>query len=280
MKNNLKGALSVILFLVLSIQCTPGAGVPENTGQLIAEVGSRKLFARELEQIIHPNTSPGDSTSLANAYIDQWVRDNLLMQEASRVYSADFELEKLVEDYREKLLKFKLEEKIIHERYDTIVTEQQLLNFYSANKENFLLQQSIYRCWRAEFSNASKDKAGFRQAWNNEDVPLINSWINSHSGFSTAGTYAWYTWEEIQEWCPLFVEKGAANVKNQRKIKDNVEFYLKVLEVVDKGDFSPLEYIKYQLKLMILHKRKQDIIDNYKRELYERALESNVVKIY
>ena len=51
------------------------------------------------------------------------------------------------------------------------------------------------------------------------------------------------------------------------------------MDSVDKGEISPLEYIRPQLNRMYLHKRKQKVIENYKQELYEKALNNNIIKI-
>ena len=48
---------------------------------------------------------------------------------------------------------------------------------------------------------------------------------------------------------------------------------------MDKGAFSPLGYIAPQLSRMLLHKRKQNILDAYKQELYEKALQENIVRL-
>lgn len=271
-------ALSLLL-LVAFASCRTAADDRIQEDQVIAQVGDRKLFAKELNQVIHPGISTTDSTALANAYIDQWVRDKLLMREAARSFSSDFEVENLVEDYREKLLKFKLEEMILDQRYDTIVTQNQLESFYEEQKSGFILDQALYRCWLVKFPQGLEDGRTFRQDWRNNNLEGIKSFIENDQVESVLDTNRWFSWDEIENWCPTFEKRRAKTVKDQRKIRQNTEFYLKVHEVVDEGDFSPLEYVELQMKLMILLKRKQDIIEDYKQELYNKAIEANTVKI-
>ncbi len=266
------------LVIWVAIGCRPN--IPEDGDQvIIAQIGNRKLFENELKQIIHPENSSADSAALANAYIDQWVRDQLLMREAARVFSSDFELEELVEDYREKLLKFKLEEKILEERYDTVVTDLQLQAFYNQHKERFVRDEPLYKCWLVKFPANTEGRATFRRDWNADRTGEIEKFVQKEGVVYELDSENWYTWDHILSWCPSFSEERARSVKNQRKVMDNVEYHLKVLEIIDKGDISPLTFVKMQLKLMILHQRRQDIIASYKQELYEKGLEDNIIKI-
>ena len=59
----------------------------------------------------------------------------------------------------------------------------------------------------------------------------------------------------------------------------NYQYFLKVIESRDEGEISPLSYVEERLRQMMLHQRKQIIIEEYKQELYERALNNNVIKI-
>ena len=54
--------------------------------------------------MIYDGVSPEDSTLIINAYVERWVREQLLMQKAEENIPKDLNLNKLVNDYRESLI--------------------------------------------------------------------------------------------------------------------------------------------------------------------------------
>ena len=146
---------------------------------VIAEVNGRKLYADELENLIHPSVNPYDSTGMANAYIDQWIKNQLMMSEASKFFTSDFEIERLVRDYREKLIVINLEEKVLQERYDTLIRNEDLFEFYEEYKEQFILARPIFQIQFASLESDHPDYRIFRNAWRNNDLDEMNSLAES-----------------------------------------------------------------------------------------------------
>lgn len=269
-----------VVILLLCSGCQKKPPTEEiNEADIIARVGERILTDTELNKIIHPDTKNADSISLANAFIDNWVRDQLMTREASRYFASDFEIEKLVDDYREKLLKFNLEEQIISMRLDTSYSKGEIEQFYNDMKEQFLLKEEIYRCIFAAFDRDLEGIGAFKKEWNAENLDFVYSFIDGYADQKHLDTSVWLTWSEIEMWTEKFSKSRADAMKQQRQIGEESEFFLKVLDRVDKGVASPLIYIEPQLSRMMLHKKKQDILEAFKQELYEKALKNNLIKL-
>jgi len=60
---------------------------------------------------------------------------------------------------------------------------------------------------------------------------------------------------------------------------DHIEYFFKVLDVRQKDDHIPIELITDKLKRLILHERKQEVIHDYKQNLYEKAMRQKIVKL-
>lgn len=249
-------------------------------GNMVASVGNRILYKSELDNVIHPNTSRQDSIALASAYIDQWVRDQLMAREAARFFSTDFEIERLVDDYREKLLRFNLEEEILSTRFDTTISENEIITFYEKMKEQFFLSENLYRCRYMKFDKKTTGLKTFVKDWkeDNNDGAITDfgrAFANEHH----LDTTRWITLTQLNNWHDGWSMSRAEKHLNQRQSNEKYEFFLKIVDHKDKGDISPLEYIKPQLSKMLLHRRKQTIIEDYKQELYESALSTNNIKL-
>ena len=83
---------------------------------------------------------------LVQAHTDQWVRNRVLIDRA--VFNLGDEvtdIDELVDQYREDLLKYRYQEAMLQKLLDTAITEQQILDYFEANSANFELKENIVR---------------------------------------------------------------------------------------------------------------------------------------
>lgn len=269
---------SICASLLIFFGCD-GLAEKEDERPIIAEVNGRKLYADELQNLIHPSVNAYDSTGMANAYIDQWIKNQLMMSEASKFFTSDFEIERLVRDYREKLIVINLEEKVLEERYNTVIRSEDLLQFYDVNKEQFILDRPIFQIRSASLESDHPDYRMFRTAWRNNDVEGMLTLAESHSDILFQQDSVWHDSKEVLKFAPSLNPTDLRRLDNFELRDQNYQFFLKVLVRKDEGEISPLSYVEERLRRMMLHQRKQKIIEEYKQELYERALNNNVIKI-
>lgn len=251
----------------------------DENGEVLAVVGGRSLYSSELDKIIHPAVSREDSAALASSYINKWVREQLMMQEATKAFSSDVEIERLVADYREKLIKFNFEDKIIEERFDTSLTADQLSNFYEVQKEQFVLAEPIFRCIFVKIPNDKKGLRSFYRDWRRNKDEETAKYIAENASEKALDEKRWYNWADIEKWNEEFTLSRARKEIDQHVTDGDAEYFLRIKEYKEERSISPQSYINEQLKQMILHKRKLKIIEDYKTELYERAITNNRVQI-
>ena len=197
------------------------------------------------------------------------------MKEASRYFSNDDDVNKLVADYKDKLIKFNYETKILEERFDTIISPSVLQAFYDDNKEQFILSQAVYRAQLAKINKDHPNKKELYQLWKKNELPLV--WEAADS--SRMDTTGWIVWSEIAHWSNKFSQKKSNKPSDQRIVNDESEIFLKILERRAEKEISPLPFVSVQLKQMILLKRRLELLEKRKDELYNRALEANQIKI-
>lgn len=263
--------------ILLMVSCQKNRNTSNETHKIVvAQVDNTKLYQSELNTVIHPSINRSDSTALADAYIDQWVRDQLIMKEAAKYSSQDGEIEKLVRDYRQKLIRFNFENKIISERFDTIVSDKEMTEFYEKRKEQFVLKEALFLIDLVKVPTSTKKLSTIYTNWSN-DRPLLN--VSIDSTFQALVEKRWYTWAQIEQITQKFNKTKAQRPSSQRIKEGEYEYFLKVIEYRGSKDISPLPYISEQLKQMILHQRKLELLESYKSELYNQAIEDNLIKI-
>ena len=92
----------------------------------------------------------------------------------------------------------------------------------------------------------------------------------------------WYDLSEISQELP----PGKLTSTNLRSKKETItsdeqfQYFYFPLETIEKNAEPPFDYVKNKIKRVILHRRKQALLNSKKEEMYERQLRRNAVKIY
>jgi len=272
------GLLVYSCILCFTASCKKQVIIPEGE-VMVASVGEAILYQSDLDQIIHPSMSPQDSLSLATAYIDQWIREELITQRAENLYSADDEIEQLTADYKGKLLGFRLEEKILSDRYDTTITNEELTSYYESIKTQFILQEDIYRGLYVRLTKGQDSISDFRNLWKSQELEDIHTFAVRYADIYLSDTTTWKSWTELSLLYPRWSLDRANRLGAQIQQDDEYEYFLKIVDREAKGEVSPFKHVAEQLKKMLLHQRKGEIMETYKQELYESALNNNQINI-
>ena len=98
------------------------------------------LNASDIEKIVPATVKGKDSVELVKNYIDNWVRQNLVLHKAEQNLNAEAlnaSIEKQLEDYKTSLITFAYEKELIRQKLDTGVSEIEIEDYYNKNPQNF-----------------------------------------------------------------------------------------------------------------------------------------------
>ena len=91
----------------------------------------------------------------------------------------------------------------------------------------------------------------------------------------------WYSVDEILSLLPDKVsEKDLKSKKILQEAKNGNEYFVKILQYMDKSEDPPLAYVTSNIKKIILHQRKSKLIVKLKEDLYQREINGSKVRIY
>ncbi|MBX2816517.1 MAG: hypothetical protein KTR24_10980 [Saprospiraceae bacterium] len=257
------------------------------TDPLIAEVYNKKLYQSEADRSIPPMTSSSDSVLLRNAFIERWIRESLMMVEAEQNLPNDLALEELVEDYRSSMILHHYEKRLVEHLLDTIIPLDELQRYYDENKSQYILESVIARCRfiKIDADIPSKRIKEIEENWTTTDEKKFRkvlSLCNQYSSSFYLNDSIWHDIEEIKAEMPPGSVNNAV-VRNNRELKisnDSGYFFLKILEVKDEEEIAPLTFIEEQASKVILHRRKLELLEKIKEDLYDRASSQNRIKVY
>ena len=275
-----------VLFIVLSLgACKPPAEPVDDNDRLLAQAFNKSLYLSELVGMVPENSSPEDSSLIVNAYIERWVRENLLMHEAEKNVPHDLNIDELVRDYRASLIRHNYEKLLVELQLDSIINPDELRAYYEENKEEYKLKNLILRCYLIKVPRDIEALETLNDLWKMKDegdYKELVEFCRTNSTLYMLDDSLWYDLPEIV----LHLPKNFLTVSNVYKNRDyntadeNYRYYLRIFDKVNANEYPPLSYIEDQATKVILHKRKIKLLEEKKEEMYERELRRNNVKVF
>lgn len=257
-------------------------GNAHKNDKLLVKAGNRSLYMSDLDNLLTDNTGKTDSARLVNAYIDRWARESAMMIEAEKSVAKDANIEKMVTEYRASLLLAKYESNLAEQLVDTIVSTSEVNSYYDKNKSKFELEQKIIRC---HYVKIRKDTPKIKDAekwWSSKkesDMLAFKKYVNTYAEKVLLSDSTWYTLDDLNALLPKGSEISTKKETIIRGEKGDYTFFVRILELVEK-QIAPLDYVKDQIKKMILHSRKSTKLDEQRRSTYDKAVQQNNIKIY
>ena len=250
---------------------------------MLAKVYNKSLFLSALDGVVPEGVSAQDSALMVAAYVQRWAHEQLLMYEAERNIPKDLDIDELVRSYRASLVRFNFEEQIIAEKLDSTVSETELRTFYETNKEQFQLESMILKCLLLKIPN-SESESGVNKLWNSRnpaDETKLFAMAKSKAVLALLDRDKWYKLEEVAALLP----KGTLTSDNMGSRREGTlndgdfRYYYRVLDTAQGKSTAPFDYVKEQASRIILHKRKQDLLERWKEELYQKELKRENIQI-
>lgn len=271
-----------LLVLLLSAACGDGGGTSANDVTL-AQVYNKTLLLSELEGVIPEGTPAADSALIVSAYVQRWVREQLLMYEAERNIPKDLDIDELVRNYRASLVRFNFEEQIIAEKLDSTVSEGEQREYYENNKDQFQLESTILKCQLLKL-RPEAPQSEINKLWNSRkdsDKVKLANYAKMWAEVALLDEEKWYKLEDIAAILPDgTLSPDNVNSRREGTLSDGgIRYYYRVVEAVQGKTTAPFDYAREQATKVILHHRKQQLLEKWKEELYQKELRRENIKI-
>jgi hypothetical protein len=249
--------------------------------EAVARVNNTYLYKDELAGIAALGSTKEDSAARVEAYVDSWIRKELLIQEAARKINInEAEVERKILDYRYSLIAYEYQSYYIKQNLDTVFTDEEVKKYYKDNIDNFILKQNIVRATFIKVpKNAPKMNKLKDWIYSNEedDRQNLKSFCLSFSVAYHISDSTWMIFDDLVRNSPLMEIPNKVQFLKQNPYyetdDDNYLYFLKVDEYRISDNVSPLEFVTDEIQNIILNKRKVELAKKLEDEVYENALE-------
>ena len=259
----------------------------ETTGNAVARVHDKYLYAEDISRMIGQGTSKEDSALLANSYIQNWVKQQVILHKAeTNLDDEKKDVEKKLEEYRNSLITFIYETELIRQRLDTIVSDQEIAKYYADNQTNFELKDNIikvlYLKVKRDAPKVKKAKDWYKSS-NSKDRLLLEEYCYQFASDFHLDDETWLLFDELLKKVPIKTYDKESFLRNNKfiEIEDSTELYLiNIKEMKIRESLSPLSFVKDDIKVLIVNKRKLSLIREMEKAAYDEALKKNEFEIY
>lgn len=283
-----RGLRIIILWLLpvtlLFVSCRKTETVEYAPGKTpLVELDGNVLYEEDLLQVLPLNVSEEDSTLFADRYIENWLSELLLFQNAERNVRDDKYIEELVENYRRSLIVHEYQQLLIEQKIEQEITDQEITAFYQENSNLFVLDEPILKGLFIKLPLSAPNQSNIKRLYrlrDDESYDEIEKYCIRYAPYYEFFYDYWHPISDIEILLPSMetsLEDYLAK-NDYLEIKDDESLYLlNVSEYLPKGSVEPIEQAEDRIKRLLINNKEVSYIRKIKKDLYNTAIENNRV---
>ena len=279
------GALIGIAFLLLMAGCDY---YQKNSKEVVvAECYGKYLYESDLVGIVPEGTTIMDSIQRVSTFIDSWVRRQVLIHQAeNNLNMEELDLKKQMDEYRNSLVIYAYESQLINQKLDTIVTEDEIAEYYEQNKEDFQLRNTMVRVAYVILDEGNKQEEMFRKLMSDPDTLLLQN-IDVLASYYAVKSHLdvdqWMRLDELTNIIPIEIFNAESFLKKNKFVCFDMNEYTYMVRFVEyllEESISPLDMVRTNIKSVILAQRKKALLDKMQTSVYEKAKRDRAFEVY
>lgn len=272
--------ISTILILT-TVSCKNSDNkVVDPSDKVIAQVGETKLYQSKIGSLYEADIEEDERDILIKGFVSNWIREQLMIDEAEKSIPNDVNIEDLIDEYRSSLILNYYEAKLVQELLDTLVSHEQKQTYYEESKTEFVLTEAIIKGIFFKIDKAASSKK-LRSALKEENTDEIIKIVGRKLESEFVGPNKYLPLSDILTFLEDdYYTKSRIDGKGvHNRVIGNFEYFVKTIDFVDKNEIPPLEYIDSKITQIILNNRKKALIQRKKQQLYDQNYNNNKIKI-
>ena len=275
----------IIFVLIGLLLAGCGGDSVSDESQRLARVGSEVLTLEEARENIPAFIYQQDSVNAIRQYREDWIRQQLMLQEAYRLQiRQNKETLKRLQRLQNEVLTEALKDEVLARFEETLnVTDEEVQNYYQANKEQFILDEKFVRFRHLEADDVESARAAKRELL--RGIP----WEEVAQKYSVEPDLALRNSEQF--W-PVSLAMRDMEILNRylnvigqmeispiRRIGSNYHF-VQLIETRAKGEHPDLEWLMSQIKDWLRMEKRRRYYNSYVKNLYLKAESNNEIESY
>ncbi|MDE5421306.1 hypothetical protein L3073_03725 [Ancylomarina sp. DW003] len=277
---------NIILLFILPgfISCNSNNTVDNPT---VAKVDDSYLYLNKVRELIPNNSSKEDSLRIAENYVHQWIKKQLLVSRAElNLTEEDQDVEEMVEDYRSSLIIHKYQQHLIEQKLDTFVADYEIDKYYRAYPGNFLLNRNIVKAVYIKIPKPLPQAKKIKQIYKlkkDEDWDKLEDYCFQNATKFDNFSEQWIYSQILLSQTPIKVSDEEKFLRRNKYFESEDSTFHYLINIQDyklKKEIAPLSFVSEDIRKIIINKRKIQFIKNMEESIFRDAESKNKFKIY
>ncbi len=283
-KLRLEGIFAGLLILSALASCREKTFVNDSAGKTpLVEVEGNVLYSEDLQKVLPLDCTDEDSAEFAERYIKNWIAEMLFYKNAVRNIPDTKEIDQLVENYRRSLILHEYQQRLIEQKIDKEVSDQDIKDFYNNNLRLFVLNEPMIKGLFLKIPlsapNIGKIKTWYKQS-GNDAFDEIEKYSIKYAVRYEFFYDRWLSVSDIEMLLPPLDIPLEDMLNKQYSLEFNDEQYiylLNVSEYITKGSYEPVESATGKIRDLLMNNKEVSYMQQIKDELYKSALDKDII---
>lgn len=275
----------ILVLLILLTGCS--SFFKKKTEHAVARVFNEYLYESDLKSVIPKGTPAKDSAGIAKSYIESWIHQQLIIHQAQQNLTGDqMDFSQQLENYKNSLIIYTYENELVKQKLDTLVSDEDIENYYDANQQNFLLKDNIVKLQYVKLplkSTYTKQIRILLASDKPDDKTRLVQQCEKYASDYFMDDQNWLPFNDLLKQVPIKTYNQEEFLKNRRDLEYQDSAFVYLVRFRDfkiKESVSPLSFEKEHIRNIILNKRKIELVKRMHEDLFEQAQKKNNFEIF
>lgn len=276
----------LLLVALLSPLASCQRKVEHDGKQPLVQLDNHYLYYEDVVKELPFGISKADSIRLIGEYCRKWLEEQILYEKAELNVRGDERIERMVADYRRKLILNDYEQRLLQQKMKDDLSEEDLQRYYAENKQLFMLEEPVIK---GVFIKAPLNSPGLKdlKRWYKDKSESSLEQLEKYA-FRNAVIYEYF----YDHWVPVSELEGKLIINLAELGEDfdkhrNIEaedgeycYLLHIEEYIVKGEEKPYDMAKPEIIDLLANTRRVDFMRKVKDDLYNQSMEMGRIKYY
>ena len=275
------GILASLFCFILLSSC--------NNDKIVASVGDVHLSENDAYVLMQHAGLSMDSTNHYRDFVEQWVAYEVYKAEIKEKYPED--VWRLInlrsESFKGDLAQFYLEETELRKQLDTVVTSDEVQNYYDNHKDEFILHDYIVKALYIKIPvDVDFKEKKLNQTYllkNDKDIIEVNSYAKLYAANFYYNDSTWIYFDELAKDIPITKYNVDNIILNRTKTyfsDENYTYFLNIIDYKLKDEAPPVDFLQNEIKSIIVANRLHELKEKNESTLIQRLKKKYEIDIH
>jgi hypothetical protein len=271
----MKIVMYLMLIPLLLKMCASGDASDDRVR--LAKVGTNVIYLDEAVQGLPQGLSVKDSSAYVQQFLKNRVKELLMYDIAVKNIPQGKDIDELVENYRRSLIIYAYQQQVLNEKMQNDITDTEIQVFYENNRDRFSAGHDLIKGVFVKIPKSAPDLAKLKKLYknsSNEAFTQIESYCVQNGGQFEYFLDRWVILDDILDQISYDTGKNADFLRTRSTLDVVVgefEYLLYVDDYVLAGSTAPLEYVKEEVRNIVVNTRKTEFIHRFEQDLLREA---------